>query len=90
MVFEVAVARVIAELGVADALSVEVVENEDASVFVVARSELAYRTRMECAFMPFVTLVLSVGFCAASRSVTVSVTVLPNALVHLKYPPSHE
>jgi hypothetical protein len=77
------------ELGVAELLFV-IVFNIDDVVAVLIRSEFANRTRIECAFMPFVMLVVRIGCCAASTSVTVIVIFAPTALVHLKKPPSHE
>jgi hypothetical protein len=55
---------------------------------VVAVSELANATRIECAFIPSLVVVRVTVFCAESRFVTVNVDVEPNAEVHLKYPPS--
>lgn len=60
----------------------------DAVADVLIRSELAYWTRMECAFMPFEVPGRMTLFPDESRSVTRNVDVDPYAEVQRKTPPS--
>lgn len=49
------------EMGI-DIVEVGMAVFELENIVVLTRSEIAYRTRIECAFIPFVVLVTKVGF----------------------------